>query len=185
MHIPSYFQLYTLWLQIVLYLGNSTHLWKCECTHHFQNLLSIIFGLFGTFHINCKEHMKVRSSYFLHNFCLFDHTTGHRGQHFFCSYPCTFPTLATIHSMDTLFYHHRIFFYLLYFFLLCVVMIITYAKWFKKWRIINYNELKRIHLESLLILIRIISWLLRKLKSIFIFHFLGDNSSNEKEIMFG
>ena len=106
---------------------------------------------------------------------------GHRGQHFFCSYPCTFPTLATIHSMDTLFYHHRIFFTFCTFFLLCVVMIITYAKWFKKWRIINYNELKRIHLESLLILIRIISWLLRKLKSIFIFHFLGDNSSNEKK----
>ena len=67
------------------------------------------------------------------------------------------------------------------FFAMCCEMIITYAKWFKKWRIINYNELKRIHLESLLILIRIISWLLRKLKSIFIFHFLGDNSSNEKK----
>ena len=121
MHIPSYFQLYTLWLQIVLYLGNSTHLWKCECTHHFQNLLSIIFGLFGTFHINCKEHMKVRSSYFLHNFRLFDHTTGHRGQHFFVRILVLFQPWPQSIQWTLSFIITEFFFYLLHFFLLCVL----------------------------------------------------------------
>ena len=152
--------------------------------HHFQNLLSFIFGLFGTFHINCKEHMKVRSSYFLHNFCLFDHTTGHRGQHFFVRILVLFQPWPQSIQWTLSFIITDFFLPFVLFFAMCCEMIITYAKWFKKWRIINYNELKRIHLESLLILIRIISWLLRKLKSIFIFHFLGDNSSNEKEIMF-
>ena len=141
-------------------------------------ILRVIFGLFGTFHINCKEHMKVRSSYFLHNFCLFDHATGHWGQHFFLFVSLYFSNLGhnPFNGHSLLSSQNFFFTFCTFFFLLCVVMIITYAKWFKKWRIINYNELKRIHLESLLILI-----LLRKLKSIFIFHFLGDNSSNEKK----
>ena len=146
-------------MQIVLYLGNSTHLLKkCECIHPFQNLLSFIFGLFGTFHINCKEHMKVRSSYFLHNFCLFDHTTRSSGSTLFLFVSLYFSNLGhNPFNGHSLLSSHNFFFTFCTFFLLCVVMIITYAKWFKKWRIINYNELKRIHLESLLILIRIIS----------------------------